>query len=48
MGILSMRIFTMLVLMAIITTVLTGPLVQWLAQPAPIPVTPTLRPGISG
>jgi len=36
-GILSMRIFTMLVLMAIFTTIMTGPLVQWLTKPALVP-----------
>ncbi len=43
MGILSLRIFTMLVLMAIVTTVLTGPLIQWLTQPARDPVNPALQ-----
>ena len=48
MGILSLRIFTMLVLMAIATTVLTGPLVQWLVRTSPLPVDSGLRPKFSG
>jgi len=40
MGILSIRIFTMLVLMAIFTTIMTGPLVQLLTRPARVPRTP--------
>jgi Kef-type K+ transport system membrane component KefB len=41
MGILSMQIFTMLVLMAIITTILTGPLVHFLVRPDAVAVPPT-------
>jgi Kef-type K+ transport system membrane component KefB len=47
MGILSMRIFTMLVLMAILTTVMTGPLVQWLATPVSAPVGSGMSPAVA-
>ena len=47
MGILSMRIFTMLVLMAIFTTVMTGPLVQWLIRPVVVPIDSGIGPQVS-
>lgn len=48
MGILSIRIFTMLVLMAILTTIMTGPLVQLLTKPARQPASSGTGPKVSG